>query len=331
MRRPQPRKDTPIIRRLLASSFLTGSPTGWVPAGSGLARPFGRKREAPISIATFRQAFSSRLWNGASELCQYAVDGNTGGAGNAQERSRLRVPSGTIVRISPDAVLARPRAMWTDCGELRVGGSRSDAEGKETMAYDAEVAVVTGSANGIGRACALRLAKNGFSVFLLDRDGENLRDAVREIEQAGGKASYAVVDLTDRKAVEATFAEIARSRGVIGVLVNNVGQSARERASEFWCSEPDLWDFMIDISLKTTLICSRQVVPSMRERKSGRIINIASEAALIGSKRATAYTAAKAGVLGFTRSLARELASFQVTVNAVAPGYTRTRALAMLP
>jgi len=199
------------------------------------------------------------------------------------------------------------------------------------MAYDSEVAVVTGSANGIGRACAFRLAKNGFNAFLLDRDEENLRDAVREIDQVGGRAGYAVVDLTDRKAVEATFAEIVQSRGAIGVLVNNVGQSARERASEFWCSEPDLWDFMIDISLKTTLICSRQVVPGMRERKSGRIINIASEAALIGSKKATAYAAAKSGVLGFTRSLARELASFQVTVNAVAPGYTRTRALAMLP
>jgi acetoacetyl-CoA reductase/3-oxoacyl-[acyl-carrier protein] reductase len=193
------------------------------------------------------------------------------------------------------------------------------------------VAVLTGAANGIGRASAVRLAADGAQVGLLDRDEAGLIETADLITKAGGKALWIAGDLTDTPFVEGAFARLASELGPVDILLNNVGQSAREQASEFWCSEASLWQFMLDISLITTMTCSRQVVGGMRERERGRIINISSEAAFIGSKNATAYAAAKAGVIGFTRALARELAPFQVCVNAVAPGYTRTQALDRLP
>ena len=199
------------------------------------------------------------------------------------------------------------------------------------MSLDGRTAVVTGSANGIGRAAAVRLAKDGAYVALLDRDAAGLDDTARIIADAGGHAECVAGDLTDAAFVEGAFARIERDRGGVDILVNNVGQSAREQASEFWCSEAPLWQFMLDISLLTTMSCSRQVVGGMRERRRGRIVNISSEAAFIGSKSATAYAAAKAGVIGFTRALARELAPFRVCANVVAPGYTRTQALDRLP
>lgn len=199
------------------------------------------------------------------------------------------------------------------------------------MPVKQKVATVTGSANGIGRAAALRLSCDGAAVALLDRDADGLAETGRLISEAGGRPFALVGDLTDAAFVEDSFGRIASQLGPVDILVNNVGQSAREQASEFWCSEPALWQFMIDISLMTTMLCSRQVVVGMRERRYGRIINISSEAAFIGSKNATSYAAAKAGVIGFTRSLARELAPFHVAVNAVAPGYTRTQALDRLP
>ena len=113
--------------------------------------------------------------------------------------------------------------------------------------------------------------------------------------------------------------------------MNNVGQSARERATEFYKSEPDVWRFVIDVSLFTTLTASRQVVPSMREAGRGKIVNVASNAGMAGEVGIAEYAAAKMGVIGFTRSLARELAPFNVTVNAVCPGATKTRAIEQVP
>jgi acetoacetyl-CoA reductase/3-oxoacyl-[acyl-carrier protein] reductase len=139
------------------------------------------------------------------------------------------------------------------------------------------------------------------------------------------------LDLTNRDQIVDAFARITRDLGAVDVLLNNVGQTARERSSEFWCSKPEVWDFVIGVSLKTTMMCSRQVVPAMRERKSGKIVNISSDSAIIGDTLAAEYAAAKAGVIGFTRSLARELASFQINVNAVCPGPINTRAMARIP
>jgi len=195
----------------------------------------------------------------------------------------------------------------------------------------ARVAAVTGAAQGIGRAIALRLAMDGADVALLDLDGEGVAALAVEVEALGRRALPLRTDMLDRGAIKSAFEAVAATLGPVDVLVNNVGQSARERAAPFWEAGADLADFMVRICLHTAMDAAREVVPSMRQRRSGRIVNIASDSAYIGSKSSAAYAAAKAGVIGFTRSLARELAEYRITVNAIAPGYIRTRAMDQLP
>ena len=197
--------------------------------------------------------------------------------------------------------------------------------------FEGKVAVVTGGGNGIGRASALRLAEGGADVAILDIEEGPLAESAQRVTGAGRRALPIPLDLTDTAAVEKAFKTIRAELGEIDILLNNVGQTARERATEFWCSDPHIWDFVIKVSLMTTLNCSRQVVPAMRERRAGKIVSIASDSALIGDAQVADYAAAKAGVIGFTRSLARELAPFKVNVNAVAPGPTKTRGPLRLP
>lgn len=193
------------------------------------------------------------------------------------------------------------------------------------------LAVVTGAANGIGRASAVHLARNGADLVLIDIQTEALLSVAQEIQSLGRKASTLVVDCMVQQQIIDAFAQIERDHGDVDILLNNVGQSARERASEFWCSQPDTWDFILKLNLYSALTCSRQVVPGMRERGRGKIISIASEAAYMGSLGVADYAAAKAGVIGLTRALARELAPFHVNVNAVCPGPIRTAAADRLP
>jgi len=197
--------------------------------------------------------------------------------------------------------------------------------------YLPRVAVVSGAAQGIGRAIALRLAADGADVALLDLDGAGIAGLAAEVEAHGRRALPLRTDMLDRAMIKASFAQIAGTLGPVDILVNNVGQSARENAAPFWEAGPDLADFLVRICLHTAMDAAREVVPSMRERRSGRIVNIASDSAYIGSKSSAAYAAAKAGVIGFTRSLSRELAEYRITVNAIAPGYIRTRAMDQLP
>jgi NAD(P)-dependent dehydrogenase (short-subunit alcohol dehydrogenase family) len=193
------------------------------------------------------------------------------------------------------------------------------------------IAVVTGAANGIGRASALRLAEEGADLVVVDREGDAVRAAARAIEALGRQALPITADWTDAGAVRQAFATTRHRFGRIDILFNNVGQSARERASLFHLSEEETWRFVIEISLLTTMRASRLVVEEMRDRRSGRIINMSSESALYGDVGLVDYAAAKMGVVGFTRSLARELAPYRVNVNAVCPGAIRTRAHDRLP
>lgn len=188
-----------------------------------------------------------------------------------------------------------------------------------------KIAVVTGGANGIGRASAVHFARAGAAVAILDIEAGPLEETAAAIRAAGGRALPIALDLTDRKQVVEAFARIRAELGAVDVLLNNVGQTAREKITEFWRSEPETWDFVIGVSLMTTLMCSRQVVGDMRERRSGKIVSIASDSPLAGDPNIADYSAAKLGVVGFTRSLAREMAPFGVNVNAVAPGATNTR------
>ncbi|MCC7284250.1 MAG: SDR family oxidoreductase [Acetobacteraceae bacterium] len=193
------------------------------------------------------------------------------------------------------------------------------------------IAVVTGAGNGIGRASALCLARAGADLAVIDLEADRLASLAAEIEALGRRALPVATDCTDRAAVEATFADIASHYGRIDILFNNVGQSARERAGEFWTSDPATWDFVLAVSLRSAMLATRQVVGAMRARGSGKIINMSSESAFYGDLGLVDYSAAKMGVIGFTRALARELAPFRVNVNAVAPGAIATRAHDRLP
>jgi len=193
------------------------------------------------------------------------------------------------------------------------------------------VALITGAANGIGRASALALARAGADIALLDREGVPLAELADEIRSLGRRALDIRLDCTDAAAMTEAVARIEADFGAIGILFNNVGQSARERAGPFVSSEEDTWRFVIEVSLLTTMRTSRLVAPLMVARGRGRIVNMSTESAFFGDVGLADYAAAKMGVIGFTRSLARELAPHRITVNAVAPGAIRTRAHDRLP
>jgi acetoacetyl-CoA reductase/3-oxoacyl-[acyl-carrier protein] reductase len=193
--------------------------------------------------------------------------------------------------------------------------------------FEGKQVAITGAANGIGRSTALRFAAEGAGLALFDIEPDPLAATAAECRALGVEVAAMSADLTQRAAVERIFATIAPP----DILFNNVGQSARERSRAFHESDPETWRFVLDVSLTTTMLVSRQVVPAMRERRAGRVINMSTESAFYGDVGMVDYAAAKMGVIGFTRSLARELAPFGVNVNAVAPGAIRTRAHDRLP
>jgi NAD(P)-dependent dehydrogenase (short-subunit alcohol dehydrogenase family) len=197
--------------------------------------------------------------------------------------------------------------------------------------FTGRIAVVTGGANGIGRAIAIGFAQEGADVAILDREGDPLQETAELVRKHGVKALPLVGNLTKREEVEASFAKVKADLGPVDMLANNVGQTARENYSEFYLAKPETLEFVVDVSLMTTLMCSRQVVNDMRDRRSGKIVSISSDSAMNGDIGTVDYAAAKSGVLGFTRALARELGPFKVNVNAVCPGPTNTRAMQRIP
>jgi len=192
---------------------------------------------------------------------------------------------------------------------------------------EGKLAVVTGAANGIGRATALRFASEGANLAILDLEEDGLSTTAEKAQEAGSEVLAITADCTNEGAVKDAFKRIYTEAGFVDILMNNVGQSARERASEFYASSSEVWRYVLNVSLMSTLISSRQVVPAMREAGRGKIVNVASNAGLAGEIGLSEYAAAKMGVIGFTRSLARELAPFKINVNAVCPGVTKTRVL----
>lgn len=193
------------------------------------------------------------------------------------------------------------------------------------------VALVTGAANGIGRATALALARAGADLAILDNEPDPLAQLAQELRSLGQRVLPVSVDCTQAEALSAAFNNVVQELGRIDILFNNVGQSARAKASAFADSNEDTWRFVVEVSLFTTLRMSRLVVPSMIERGCGCIINMSTESAFYGDTGLADYAAAKMGVVGFTRSLARELAPQKIRVNAIAPGAIRTRAHDRLP
>ena len=185
------------------------------------------------------------------------------------------------------------------------------------MSYiDGKHAIVTGGGSGIGAAIARSLSGEGATVTIVGRDDRKLRDVAEEIS-----AARQVADVTDRKQLAEAFANAVAENGEVSILVNNAGAA---EALPFAKMRDDLWDRMIAVNLTGVYNCTRLVTSGMLAAGTGRIINIASTAALTGYAYIAAYNAAKHGVLGLTRSLALEFAKKGITVNAVCPGYTNT-------
>ena len=184
---------------------------------------------------------------------------------------------------------------------------------------------MTGAARGIGRGIALRLAADGRIVAVADRLEDEAAAVAAEIDGAGGRALAVSVDVTDTAAVERAVGRVADELGPVDILVNNAGW---DDLKPFLETDEAFWDRVIDINYKGCLRTCRAVLPGMAERGFGRVVNIGSDAARVGSSLEAVYAGAKAGVIAFTKTVARELARRGVTANAVCPGPTDTPLLA---
>jgi 3-oxoacyl-[acyl-carrier protein] reductase len=190
----------------------------------------------------------------------------------------------------------------------------------ETSSTGGRVAIVTGAARGIGAATALRLARDGFAVGVLDLEESAGKDTVQAIEADGGRALAVGADVSDAEQVEAAVARVADELGAPTVLVNNAGVTRDNLL--FKMTEVD-WDVVMNVHLRGAFLMSRAVQKHMIEAKWGRIVNLSSVSAL-GNRGQANYSAAKAGLQGFTKTLAIELGKFGVTANAIAPGFIQT-------
>lgn len=188
-------------------------------------------------------------------------------------------------------------------------------------------AVVTGAGRGIGRAIALRLADAGASVACVSRKEENARKVADEIQERGRQAWAFAVDLSSSEQIASSCASILESIGRIDILVNNAGVTRDGLLMRL--TEED-WDMVVDTNLKGAFLVTQTFIRSFIKQRSGRIINVASVAGLTGNAGQCNYAASKAGLVGFTKSAARELASRGVTVNAIAPGFIDTDMTAAL-
>jgi len=183
------------------------------------------------------------------------------------------------------------------------------------MRLEGRTALVTGGASGIGAATARRLAADGARVAVGDLDLDRARDVAAEID---GVAT--ALDVTDTASVARAVAATTEALGAVDVLVNNAGT---DRFAFFVNTDEALWDHVLGVNLRGVLACTHAVLPAMHER-GGVIVNVASEAGRVGSQGSATYSAAKAGVIGFTKAIARESARFGVRCNAVAPGPIET-------
>jgi 3-oxoacyl-[acyl-carrier protein] reductase len=188
-------------------------------------------------------------------------------------------------------------------------------------------ALVTGASRGIGRACALELARAGARVALAARQIEKLDEVAGEIRAAGGEAFVAPMDLSSHDSIEEAFALVSRDFGSVNILVNNAAVTRDGLALRM---KPADWDTVIQTNLSGTFYCIQQVLSPMVRERWGRIVNVSSVVGESGNAGQANYVASKAGVIGLTKALAQELASRTITVNAVAPGFIDTDMTAVL-
>ena len=197
------------------------------------------------------------------------------------------------------------------------------------MNFENQVAVVTGAGRGIGHAIAVRLARDGARVASVSRSEENAKRTADEINAIRPDAakSYAV-DVADHAAVQLLGAKIIEEFGRVDVLVNNAGVTRDGLAMRM---SPEDWDTVLNTNLKGAFNVTQSLMRTMIKQRSGRIINVSSVIGLIGNAGQSNYAASKAGLIGYTKSLARELASRGITVNAIAPGLIETDMTSVLP
>jgi len=191
----------------------------------------------------------------------------------------------------------------------------------DTDVAASRVAIVTGGASGIGLAVSERLAADGMAVAVFDRDAEAAEAAAGKVAASGGRALGVTVDVTDRQQIDAGVAHVQERFGPPTVLVNNAGVHA---VDSFLSITPEKWHRLLDVNLTGTFNCCQAVVPVMMEEGWGRIVNISSSSAQGGQQFMAHYVAAKAGVIGFTKSLALELGPKGITVNTIPPGFIDT-------
>jgi 2-hydroxycyclohexanecarboxyl-CoA dehydrogenase len=210
---------------------------------------------------------------------------------------------------------------------IATGSGVDDAKAAEyrlrEVRLEGKTALVTGGASGIGAATARRLAAEGARVAIGDLNEDGAREVAGEIDGFAG-----VLDVADPGSIGAFLAAAVEQLGEVDVLVNNAGT---DRFSYFVNSDEQLWDLVLGVNLRGVLAVTHAVLPGMQQRRSGAIVNVASEAGRVGSQGSVVYSAAKAGVIGFTKAIAREAARYRVRCNAVAPGPIETPLLNAAP
>jgi len=184
--------------------------------------------------------------------------------------------------------------------------------------FKGQVAFITGGARGIGKAIALELAKGGADIALGDLARSEAENTAGEVRATGVKSEAFGVDVSNPEAVVKTFEEIKNAMGRLDILINNAGIT---RDGLLLRMKPEDWDLVLNVNLKSAFLCSREAVKIMSRERSGRIVNISSVVAFMGNPGQANYSASKAGLIGLTKTIAKEYASRGITVNAVAPGF----------
>ena len=195
------------------------------------------------------------------------------------------------------------------------------------MRLKGKVAMVTGSSRGIGNAIAKKYLEEGAKVILIDRDEEGVMKSIEDMKQYGDAVGYAM-DVTDRARIAEVFESVVKDHGTLDILVNNAGIT---QDAQMYKMTEEQWDSVINVNLKGVFNCAQEAVKIMREKKSGAIINISSVVGLYGNFGQVNYAATKSGVIGMTKSLAKEVGRKNVTVNAVAPGFIMTEMTEKMP
>ena len=195
------------------------------------------------------------------------------------------------------------------------------------MSLSGRIALVTGASQGIGRACALTLATAGATVAVAARNREKLNELAQEINSKGGNAAAFTVDVGDEEQIKSAFKAALSQFGKIDILVNNAGITRDQLLMRMKRAD---WDAVLNTNLTSAYLCTQQAIPSMLKQRWGRIINITSVFGQMGQAGQANYASSKAGLIGLTMAIAREVGSRNITCNAVAPGFIETAMTSVL-